>query len=279
MILLVLTLACGIRLLYPFTLMGMSRWQISLITFIVPPLLLIVTTISIVSMGYDGKMLGLPSSRFSYSTSIIFLGIALVKFIKTTLQGCDSVKVIKNYPKQVINNYLVRIVEIDLPYSAQIGFWNPELIISSGLLKSLDLNHLKAVIAHEEAHKNYHDTFYFFWLGWLKTISSWLPNTNMIWEELLLLREIRADKEAIKNIDPLVLAESLIIVARKMNLVAKNNSTSFVEVCFHDMNTNSRLEKRIKALFEMSENLENNNSHINYLLLVLLPLLSIPFHN
>ena len=121
--------------------------------------------------------------------------------------------------------------------------------------------------------------FIFFWLGWLKTISSWLPNTNMIWEELLLLREIRADKEAIKNIDPLVLAESLIIVARKMNLVAKNNSTSFVEVCFHDMNTNSRLEKRIKALFEMSEDLENDNSHINYLLLVLLPLLSIPFHN
>ena len=64
-----------------------------------------------------------------------------------------------------------------------------------------------------------------------------------------------------------------------MNLVAKNNSTSFVEVCFHDMNTNSRLEKRIKALFEMSEDLENDNSHINYLLLVLLPLLSIPFHN
>ena len=40
---------------------------------------------------------------------------------------------------------IFRIVEIDLPYSAQIGFWNPELIISSGLLKSLDLNHLKAV--------------------------------------------------------------------------------------------------------------------------------------
>ena len=165
-------------------------------------------------------------------------------------------------------------------YCAQIHLRSKPLQLPYCFCASfVNLNHLKAVIAHEEAHKNYHDTFYFFWLGWLKTISSWLPNTNMIWEELLLLREIRADKEAIKNIDPLVLAESLIIVARKMNLVAKNNSTSFVEVCFHDMNTNSRLEKRIKALFEMSEDLENDNSHINYLLLVLLPLLSIPFHN
>ena len=56
-------------------------------------------------------------------------------------------------------------------------------------------------------------------------------------------------------------------------------STSFVEVYFHNMNADSRLEKRIKALFNISENLENDSYHLNYVLLALLPLLSIPFHN
>ncbi len=279
MILLVLAFAFGIRLFYPSNFMGMSRWQISLITFTVPPLLIVVTAVSIISMGYDGEMLGLPSSRLSYSTSIVFLGIALTQFIKITFQGWNSIKTIRNYPKQIINNQLVRIVELELPYSAQIGFWKPELIVSSGLLQSLDLDHLKAVIAHEEAHRNYHDTFYFFWLGWLKNISFWLPNTNIIWEELLLLREIRADQKATQNIDPLLLAESLLIVARKMNVIAEDISTSFVEAYFHNMNADSRLEKRIKALFNISENLENDSSHLNYVLLALLPLLSIPFHN
>ena len=106
-----------------------------------------------------------------------------------------------------------------------------------------------------------------------------MPNTNIIWEELLLLREIRADQKATQNIDPLLLAESLLIVARKMNVIAEDISTSFVEAYFHNMNADSRLEKRIKALFNISENLENDSSHLNYVLLALLPLLSIPFHN
>ena len=138
---------------------------------------------------------------------------------------------------------------------------------------------MKAVIAHEEAHRNYRDTFYFFWLGWLKNISFWLPNTNIIWEELLLLREIRADQKATQNIAPLLLAESLLIVARRMTVMTEDISTSFVEVYFHNMNADSRLEKRIKALFNISENLENDSYHLNYVLLALLPLLSIPFHN
>ncbi len=36
------------------------------------------------------------------------------------------------------------------------------------------------------------DTFWFFWLGWLGRIVPFLPNTEILWQELLTLREIRA---------------------------------------------------------------------------------------
>jgi Zn-dependent protease with chaperone function len=50
-------------------------------------------------------------------------------------------------------------------FSAIIGFWHPEFVVSTGLLKTLDQVHIEAVIAHEKAHYYYRDTFGFFWAG------------------------------------------------------------------------------------------------------------------
>ncbi|MDJ0661607.1 MAG: M48 family metalloprotease [Crocosphaera sp.] len=278
MILTMLTLAIGVRWFDTFYPYPVSRWQRSLIVFMLPPLLLLMTAIAVIAMGYHGEMLGFPASRFSYLLAVGFLGFAVIRAMEIHYQGWSSLQPIKNYPQQQINNQRVRIIETNLPYSAQVGFWNSELIISNGLLNTLDNDHLKAVIAHEQAHAYYHDTFWFFWLGWLKRISFWLPRTKQLWQDLLLLREIRADQQAAHTVDPLILAESLLIIAQEINHIATEKPLGVVEATFHDLTINNRLEERINALFNESDYFRFDGIDWNFMLLTLLPLISIPFH-
>lgn len=278
MILTALCLAIGIRLSNVFWSYKMSRWQRSLIAFIVPPLLLLMTAIAVISMGYHGEMLGFHASRFSYLLSILFLGFTLIRGLEITYRGWVSTQKVKDYPQRNINNNIAKIINTKVPYSAQIGFWNSELIISSGLLETLDNEHLEAVIAHEKAHSHYHDTFWFFWLGWLKRISVLLPKTNELWQDLLLLREIRADQKAALTVDPLIVAESLLIIAQEVKKIANNKSLSVVEAGFHDIEMNNHLEERINALFGESDYFRFEGIDWHCLLFTLLPLISIPFH-
>jgi len=54
-------------------------------------------------------------------------------------------------------------------FSALIGFGSRNGC-PARLLNTLDNAHLDAVIAHEQAHFYYRDTFWFFWLGWVTAL-------------------------------------------------------------------------------------------------------------
>ena len=97
------------------------------------------------------------------------------------------------------------------------------------MLDALDRPHLDAVLAHEQAHVYYRDTFWFFWLGWIRSFTIWLPNTEAVWQELLLLRELRADRQATEQVDFLLLAESLLIVAQNPLLASPAISANLHE--------------------------------------------------
>ena len=279
MIFLALGLAITIRYFYDLWFYGLNRWQRLLIAFVIPPLLLLMTAIAVIAMGYHGEMLGLPAGGFSYLLAILFLGFAFIKWLEVTYKGWTSTENIKNYPQQFVNkNTTARIIDLDLPYSAQIGFWHPELVMTRGLLETLDTDHLNAVIAHEKAHANYHDTFWFFWLGWLKRISFWLPKTNCLWQDLLLLREIRADQNAAQTVDPLMLAESLLMVAQEINKIVAVTPLGVVEAAFHEISQDNRIEERINALFDELDHSRFDKVDWYYMVITLLPLISIPFH-
>ncbi|HAC62177.1 MAG TPA: Zn-dependent protease with chaperone function [Cyanothece sp. UBA12306] len=279
MIIIALSLAGVIRFCTPLSLIGWTtRWQRSLFYFVFPPLLLLMTTVAIVVMGYHGTMLGWQSSLYSYLLAVTFLIFAIISLIKLAYQGWQSIKKINGYPEAIIAGKKARIIDIPVPYSAQIGFWNPEMVVSQELLNTLDQDHLMAVIAHEEAHANYQDTFWFFLLGWLGRITFWLPHTNNLWQDLLLIREIRADQQASQQVDPLLIAESLVIVARKINNITLNNSPEIMVATFHDKVLSNRLNERIDALLTESENNICNSLNLSYIFLTFVPLVFIPFH-
>lgn len=252
----------------------MGRWQQGLFCFLFPPLLLITTAISVVSMGFQGEMLGMQASWLSYIISISFIVLAGFWLLKLAYQGYQSLQKVKTYQRQLILGKTARILEIEFPYSAQIGFWQSELVISQGLVKSLDSEHLNAVLAHEQAHVYYRDTFWFFWLGWLCHLTAWLPNTKALWQELLLLRELRADRKAAEKIDPILLAESLLQVVQDTLLEASVFCANFSCTI-----PKTRLEERIDFLLD-DTTLISSPSWWNWswVILLFIPLLTIPFH-
>jgi hypothetical protein len=232
-------------------------------------------------MGYRGQMLGYNSSLISYFSAIIWLVFAIFCLIKLSYQTWQTHRDFSSYPLKKITAQKARVLAVDFPYSARVGFWKSELIVTQGLLNLLDREHLQAVLAHEQAHQEYHDTFWFFWLGWLRSMSSWLPNSENLWSELVFLRELRADKYASGQVDYLLLAESLLLVAEKVNQVAEISFSDSCCVALNDHSLNNRLLERIDALVE-SEKPEFPRFNYQVWLLLslsLAPFLLLPLHS
>ena len=272
-ILVVVALAVAIRTL-SFSAQGwLKRWYRALFLFLFPALLLLTTAMTILYMGCHGTMLGIKAGFFGCIISGSLILFACGCLFKLAYQGSRAIAQLESYPLSKVGETSVRIIELDLPYSAQIGFWRSQLVMSQGLIATLDSEHLNAVIAHEQAHIKYRDTFWFFWLGWIRSFSFWLPHTEALWQELLLLRELRADRKAAESVDFLLLAESLLFVAK-----APFNSPVGC-VSLNDAQIGDRLNERIDSLLDPTESIHSNEWHNwSWLCLLLLPLFTIPLH-
>jgi Zn-dependent protease with chaperone function len=243
LILLVVLVAWIIRLDF-----GRSRqqsrfsWTMPLLQFLLPPLLLLSTAFAVLHMGMGGEMLGLPVGWVGCHLALGFFTWAGVTLLWRLVQAWRSILLLKTYPTIEIDNTTGRVLETSALFAAQVGLWNSHLIVSSGLLTQLSSEQLSAVLAHEAAHRYYRDTFWFFILGWMGSLTPWLPRTTALWQELLLYREIRADRKAAHQVDPLVLAESLLqVVQSPLSLYP------LTEAAFSD-DSSLRLEERVEAL-------------------------------
>lgn len=251
------------------------RWRRSLFLFLFPALLIFMTAIAVLCMGPQGKMGGMYTGWFSYVLTLISLAIIDILCIKLAFGGWESVKSARNCPLVNLEGKQVRLLNTEALFAGQIGFWQSELVISEGLLANLSSEHLESVLAHEEGHYHYRDTFWFFWLGWVRSCTAWLPNTDALWQELLVLRELRADAYAALQVDPLLLAESLMLVAS-----ANPVCSEIFCAALGSSSVGDRLEQRIEALLAQPEPTpELNFQFWNGFLLAFLPLVSVIFHN
>jgi hypothetical protein len=251
-----------------------QRWHKTLTAFALPPLVLLMTAIAIVLMGPQGQMGHWHEGWVSYGCAIGGLAGASGLGFVLALQAQRTLAQVRRCPTREIQGHPTRLLENPLPFVAQIGFWAPELVVSQGLLTTLDAEHLEAVFVHEQAHRHYRDTFWFFWLGWLRRLTAWLPQTEALWQELLLLREIRADLWAAQAVDQLLLAEALLTVAS-----APSQPWDSLGVGLENAAIRDRLTERIDALLGPPQPLNPISPWVwSWLLLTLLPLLALPFH-
>ena len=256
-----------------------ESWQRSLFFFLCPQLVLLMTAISVVWMGHQGQMFGLPTSWLGYLIAFAFLSSGTVLLLKSLYQARQTTQKIRRYSQTTIDGQVAKILEIDFPYIAQVGFWQSELIVSRGLLNLLGKSHLSAVLAHEQAHRDFHDTFWFFWLGWLRQLTTYLPQTEAWWQELLRLRELRADWQAAQKVDPLLLAESLVMVTEAVNQTEFISPANNLTAAFGDAMPPNRLAERIESLLAESETVTKIRWwNWGWIALTLLPLGMIPWH-
>lgn len=257
-----------------------ARWRSAIITFVAPPLILIATAVAIVSMGtatdyhpWEGQL--------SYGLSWAFIAVGLLVWVQLSWEAIQAHLVIHQLPVETIQDSrcsrlaMGKVIDIPAIFSAQVGLWSSELVVSRGLIEYLDDEHLAAVIAHESGHAYYRDTFWFFWLGSLRRLTPWLPYSKTLWQELLLLREIRADCWAARSVDTLVLAESLMSVITAPLMPSEAVCAEFSCAAPH-----SRLAQRIDALLESptTERFDLTVLQWGAIALSLMPLLTIPFH-
>ena len=252
-----------------------QRWHQALFLFLLPPLILTMTAVSVLYMGAnDEPTFWHWQGRFSYLVVSSLLGLAAINLLKLAYQSWMTRQSIRTCPQFTLLGRRSRVVANPLPFSALVGFWQPELIVTEGLLSTLDNEHLEAVFLHEQGHYYYRDTFWFFWLGWVRAYTAWLPRTEALWQELLLLREIRADYWAAKQVDPLLLAESLLQVVSKVSVAPDNGCAAFS--CAAARNCTS---VRIDALLAPEPVEQSTNFWSwSWLLLAFLPLAIVPFH-
>jgi hypothetical protein len=274
--LILLTIATVFCLRFTFNVpMGnwQSRWQRALGLTLFVPLLLGVTAIAVMLMGTNGYMLGLPVGWMGYLIALGFLGYAGIMLGLLLWGGWRSLQGVKRYsPLQFpAAGYILETPNL---FAAQVGFWNSHLVVSRGLLETLSEEQIEAVIIHETAHRYYRDTFWFFWLGWLRQITAWLPNSESLWQELLLLRELRADRWAAQQVDGLLLAESLLWVAQD-TAMDEEYGVAFSAA----IGPTNRLEERIEALITGSEPMSSHYSSFIWLFIALVPLLTLLLHH
>lgn len=276
MVILVLGCAWGLRCCwFPKAETWSDRWQSALVNFLLPPVLLLTTAVALLCMGPQGQMVQWWEGWGSYVGAIGFLLSALLLGGKLALEAGRSLCRVRQYASIQVHGRVGRLIESPIPFIAQVGFWQPELVISQGLLESLDRSHLDAVLVHEQAHYDYRDTFWFFWLGWLRRLTAWLPNTELLWQELLMLRELRADQRAAQQVDGLLLAEALLTVVS-----APLTGTESIYAGFGAAVERDRLSERIEAL--LAPPTLERPAEIRYwlwLLAGILPLLVIPLHS
>jgi Zn-dependent protease with chaperone function len=227
-------------------------------------------------MGSQDMMGTWHTGKFSYAFALCYLLTSVLFGIYLAYKGWVSVQSARNNPQIQLANHKIRLLTTGALFAGQIGFWQPELVISQGLLKSLSPEQLETVLAHEQGHHYYRDTFWFFWLGWIRKFTAWLPNTNILWQELVDLRELRADAYAASQVDPLLLAESLLLVA--------SNPPVTSDMCCAAVNSVGvqRLEQRIEALLSPAEPSETKQQLYypawNQFVFALLPLIIVFFH-
>lgn len=94
----------------------------------------------------------------------------------------------------------ILVVEHPAPVAFTMGMWKPRIILSTGLVKLLDHNELKAVIYHEMFHQKHRDPVKTFVLSLVGAVMWYLPILKWFRHHYNIAREVLADHYAVNRL-------------------------------------------------------------------------------
>jgi Zn-dependent protease with chaperone function len=272
---------------------NVDHWPRTIAALILPGLLLLSSAVAILIMGHHGHMWGLPVNGMACFLAKLSLVWAVLKGVLVGIEQwklgrwLQTLPVLEPWdlPEDVFPpNAIVHYLDIPQIMAGQTGLFQSRILVSEGLL-ALPTAQLQAVLAHEQAHFQYRDNLWGMGINWLRGIGAWLPGSDRLWQDVLLLRECRADAQAAQTIDPLILAETLVLAVRSSLLGQSTDaSSSFSLACIGLQTASDRLTYRVESLLQVEAQTKPTGLSMGWvtfgsLVLGLLPLGSIAFHH
>ena len=165
----------------------------------------------------------------AFSTLIVFLFIrSVTAFLRgwretkqvSRLEPCESDsrkwKAVKEFARTNLPSTPVRLVQADEPMALTVGYWSPQIVISSGLLKVLNETELEAVLRHESAHVAGRDPLKTLIADCCRTALPFIPAVSYLADRFRTRKELEADSAAIQSMGsslPLASALAKILAA------------------------------------------------------------------
>ena len=159
------------------------------------------------------------------------------------------------------------IVSNPAPLAITMGFVKPKIIISTGLIKLLTDEELKAVISHEIYHKNNRDPLKIFLLSLCASTIGYIPILKWFNHQYRIIQEILADEFAIRKQETSVNLGSALL---KMLKVGKQEKMPFSYASFADTSVNYRIEYMLNPLEDVQWKIPLKKAFLSLAVFILL---------
>ena len=140
-------------------------------------------------------------------------------------------------------NQDIVVINHDQALAFSMGFRNPIIVLSTGLIDMLDGQELEAVVHHESYHQQNYDSFKTFLLQLISQAIWYIPLTKWSYENYKIISELSADEYAIHKMgSELGLGSALIKLIKQGFHV----NSAPVLVHFSDVSVNYRLQQLVE---------------------------------
>ncbi|TQR05009.1 M56 family metallopeptidase [Psychrobacillus soli] len=202
------------------------------------------------------KAIGLSSLEFALDGLVIFTLVFTIWHISSQLIHTARMKKrLEQYREITLTNELNQtygsekedfiIISHPAPMAITMGFVQPKIVISTGLINLLTNDELEAVIAHEMYHKANRDPLKIFILSLCASTIGYIPILKWFNQQYRIIQEVLADEFAIKKQETSVHLGSALLKMLKVGMAKK---MPFAYASFADTSVNYRIEYILNPL-------------------------------
>lgn len=202
------------------------------------------------------KAIGLSSLEFALDGLVIFTLVFTIWHISSQLIHTARMKKrLEQYREKKLTNELNQtygsekeefiIISHPAPMAITMGFVQPKIVISTGLVNLLTGDELEAVIAHEMYHKANRDPLKIFILSLCSSTIGYIPILKWFNQQYRIIQEVLADEFAIRKQETSVHLGSALLKMLKVGMAKK---MPFAYASFADTSVNYRIEYILNPL-------------------------------
>ncbi|OGP15541.1 MAG: hypothetical protein A2054_06615 [Deltaproteobacteria bacterium GWA2_55_10] len=161
------------------------------------------------------ELLSIGKLFFFWSGALLVLSGVVYAAIKAASDIIKTNRAVSLLPVSRKGSRNLLIIENDgLKAAFTHGLLKPRIYISTGLMKCLSRDELRAVFLHELCHRDKLDPLRFLALGFLRNAFFYIPASGLLVSFSRLKSEHEADDAAVKSSEPVSLASAILKVAR-----------------------------------------------------------------